>query len=677
MSQTNDAKKDDKKKDAVQDDNARKDDTPQLGHFLDYDRHWLEALELLKSQLEMKKKNRHFNTLDMFYYEKLGNSFGDLENEDYFNSRIANNLFYGLRTEFAVFPYTIPKSNLGLRRQKFMTCPMRVLYYAVGIYLVELSQQFLAHYKSPPHIHSYYGGDLTYDVKEGKLSRNYNSIFYKPQYQKFDKRLRQENENNTERKVIIRLDIQNYFDEFSVSILLDLLKRYLKPSMKISMCFDEITRSQLVSFFDFVASGSSGIPQLNNDVISSFIGNLLLVFGDLILDDKLFKNNGLVEDYAIIRFMDDIFISITFHGKNGNSSDNPTILNLRDSLNSLVTRIADCFYENLELRFNPKTEIFQLRDDSEKIKFQKSVKKVSRKFSHEIRIPDEENDQSLDSRLNKIFNALKELKSSSTAPHFQRSREVDDDEVLKAVYDKDVQHVLKKSTIKTSLQEIFMGPPKFDFELTNADPTPIIILIIACDDVRKNFEIHLRSKTHLTSSDIFLILSYLCQIEFTEKVCEHDRLLNRLKQNSQMKGIIEIYEEGWLLPELPGYYELTAEQILEIKQPYVIDQIRLRVLAEQKGEYSVALNHLLNEIHAICRELDCESKSSGRYEQPDVDAYLQKRDVSNLKRAQIENLFDRRNKSTVSHADPSASPLIKDEYFGFHDDVGECLKYLL
>ena len=52
-------------------------DMPQLGYFLDYDRHWLQALRLLKYQLKtkIKKKNRHFNTLEMFYYEKFEESF--------------------------------------------------------------------------------------------------------------------------------------------------------------------------------------------------------------------------------------------------------------------------------------------------------------------------------------------------------------------------------------------------------------------------------------------------------------------------------------------------------------------------------------------------------------------------------------------------------------------------
>ena len=57
-------------------------DTPQLGYFLDYKHHWVEALRLLKFQLEMKGENKHFNTLEMFYYEKLEEFFGILENED-------------------------------------------------------------------------------------------------------------------------------------------------------------------------------------------------------------------------------------------------------------------------------------------------------------------------------------------------------------------------------------------------------------------------------------------------------------------------------------------------------------------------------------------------------------------------------------------------------------------
>ena len=218
-------------------------DTPQFDYFLDYKCHWLQALDLLKYQLETKKENRHFNTLEMFYYEKLEKFFKRLESERYFNTRIVNNLFYGLK-EFAVVPYTRPKSNLGLRRYNFMTCPMRVLYYAVGLYLLELSQEYLQDYKSHEHIQANYGGKL--HLEAGKLNLNLNSIYYQPHYKKFRNRLRQEIKGNPQRKVIIYLDIANYFDELSIPKLLDLLEKRVKPSIQKRMRYDATTQAHEV-----------------------------------------------------------------------------------------------------------------------------------------------------------------------------------------------------------------------------------------------------------------------------------------------------------------------------------------------------------------------------------------------------------------------------------------------
>ena len=295
-------------------------DTPQLGYFLNYELHWMQALDLLKYQLKIKKNNRHFNTLEMFHYEQLEESFGKLEEEQYFNDKIANNLFYGLR-EFAVIPYTLPKSNLGLRRYKFMTLPMRVLYYAVGLYLLQLSKEYLEEYYQPHnYIHANYGANLRF-VEDDKLNLNLNSIYYQSHYQKFRGKVSWEKENDTRRKVMIRLDIENYYDELSISRLLDLLKRRVKPSIQREMHYDETTQTQLISFFDFVSSGTAGIPQSDNNVISSFIGHLFLVFGDLFLDDEIHKHSDLVNKHTIIRYMDDIYISITFKGQEGNLSN--------------------------------------------------------------------------------------------------------------------------------------------------------------------------------------------------------------------------------------------------------------------------------------------------------------------------------------------------------------------
>ena len=178
---------------------------------------------------------------------------------------------------------------------------------------------------------------------------------------------------------------------------------------------------------------------------------------------------------------------------------------------------------------------------------------------------------------------------------------------------------------KPHLRKIFRGSSGFDFQLVNVAPVPIIIMILMCGDVRKDFEKFLFSKTHLTSRDIFLSLSYFCQIGSTHN-CQTEltqsKLLELLKQDSQLKDIVEIIEVGELSPESPGYFDLTREQTLKVKEPYILEQIKLRILCEQKREYSVALNHLLNEIQATCHTLEGTTKKLKYYRQKQVIEFL-------------------------------------------------------
>ena len=351
-------------------------------------------------------------------------------------------------------------------------------------------------------------------------------------------------------------------------------------------------------------------------------------------------------------------------------------LDLRDKLNSLAPRISDCLYENLGLRLNPKTQLFDLEDERDRKKLEKNLKKVSQG----IEMADEESNESPISKIGKIIDRLKKLGDSPIAPHFQDPYELeeeeegeDEGEVLKEVYDKRVQQMLKIPEHKSSLQEIFMSSDSFNFELVNADPLPIIILMLACDDVPKKFEKFLFSKENLTSRDIHLILSYLCQIE-----CDRTKLklLKLLRQSPQMKEVMKIFEDS-SPPKLLGYYGLRAERVSKIAEPNVTEQIRLRVLCELKGEYSVALSHLLNEIHAICYVLDGVDSDPDKYTEKEVTKFLRIRKVPHKTHAQIRNLFDRRNKSPVSHANPIAWAVTKDEYMGYCSHVSDCLKHLL
>jgi hypothetical protein len=218
----------------------------------------------------------------------------------------------------------------------------------------------------------------------------------------------------------------------------------------------------------------------------------------------------------------------------------------------------------------------------------------------------------------------------------------------------------------------------FDFDHVQKYPQPILIVLLKEPSTAKRFRQFLLNKSHLTTRDVDLILQYLCQLDF-----QNWELLARLKQCAPMSRIMSILESTSLYADLPGYYELPGAKTMRLSQmPYVIEQVRSRILSERTESYSVALNHLLNEIHAICYELDnsSNSKDYNGYKADQVVNFLDTCKVSPEICIGIRNLFDRRNTNQVSH--PGSEEYVTwsvtaEDYRIYRAQVGECLASLL
>jgi AbiA family abortive infection protein len=633
--------------------------TSQLGYFLDY-RQWESAIQLLDYQLSLKPMNKHYNTLSMFYYENLSHSDKvRVHDKEYFDKKVANNLLYGLEREFAIHSYPIPKASLGLRKYRFLTYPMRIAYYSLGLYLLQLSQEFTRqYYSSHKHIHSYYGGALSIDEKSRAFQLRYESVWYKPHYQEFRKRVRRAVEGDTKNMIVIHMDIQNYFEEIGIPTLMGFLSDYIKPSIQKELRFDPITKGQITDFFGFMANGRSGIPQTDNDVISSFIGHLFLIFGDLLIDDEIQLNrSGVIKEYSIIRFVDDIYILLTFEGI--------SLAQKEVYISALASQIADCLYQKLGLRLNTKTKLYWMSKQSDIDDLLKGLKRVSPGYD----LSDEENKDAPLVKVDLILNELRNLKKSPLEPTFNSRGDLNA-EILKEVYDKGVSQLFARKDIARRIRQVFKD---FNFDLVIAQPKEIMIILLTDSSAAQRFKSFLLSKRNLTSRDVHLVLTYLCQTDF-----ESNELIELLRSTETMSGIFEIFSAASVPLSDSGYYSLSVNQILQIAGfPNVIEQIRLRVQAERKGEYSVALNHLLNEIHAICYRLDNRSINEKDYDVAKVAEFLAQKRVSHITCIKVRNLFDRRNKNPVSHADPIAWPVSRDEYLDYHGHVGVCLKSLL
>ncbi len=631
----------------------------KVGYFLDFV-FWENAVSLLGFQLSMKQGNRHFNKLSMFYYENLTQTYKrKVATQKYFTSKVENNLFYGLQNEFSIHSYPIPKANLGLRKYCFFTYPARVLCYSVGLYIVKLSQDFLQeHYFPHSQINSYYGGSLKFDSSQNKVVLKYDSVWYKKHYQDFRRQVRKHVQDEKNKKVVIHLDIQNYYEEIQVRNLVELLDHYVKPSIKKEMRFDAITQEQILNLFEYFTKKETGIPQFDNDITCSYIGYLYLVFADLRFDEELRKNSKDISTYFIDRYMDDIYITIEFSNSLKPAEQEVYVARIANTL-------ADVLYSEFGLRLNTKTQLYWLCQKYDEQKLLKSLKRTSPGYE----IPDDEDSQTPQGQLDRIFKQLERLKRRSLDPTFDDRSDLDD-EVLKQVYDKSVSALLQQPKNKDKIASIF---DEFNFDLVIAQPREILIILMKSSESSKNFSDFLLRKTSISSRDAHLVLSYLCQEEFDSKP-----LIRILKKNIHMKPIIDIYSRKNPSRTKPGYFDLTEKQIARISNnPNILEQIRLRIKAERRGHYSVALNHLLNEVHAICYVLESPSKKQKKYNAKDAVKFLNSKTIPHEVCVQVGNLFDRRNKNPISHADTLAWPVDRSEYLSYAEYVSTCLSHIL
>ena len=630
-----------------------------IGYFLNYEI-WQDALRLLNAHVDGQNSNKHFKTLSMIYYKKLGASVKDLEKAEFFEKYVKNNLFYGMESEFAIYPYVVPKSGLGLRNYKFFTYPMRAVYDSIGLYMFKLSDEFLTnYYRKNPNIRAFYGGGLYFENDRIVITKK--NIYFSSYYRSFRNEVRREIKTHKDKKVVIRIDIQNYYDEISIPILLEQFEQNYKDSEKANLKFDTTTKEQIEFFFRFLENDRRGIPQSDNNILSSIIGYLYLVFGDLLIDGELRKDPNIIEHYKIIRYVDDIFVSIKFKDTVDSNAQ-------KEYIEMIGTRISDLLFYKLGLRLNPKTRFFWLDNPKHLDELEASLKKVSPSYYSGL---EEIDDETLENKINNVFDELRKLKESSVEPEtFEHELS---DEILKEVFDKRVAQMLEKAGNKKRIRQVFKN---FDFNRVKEYPLPMIIIILKDQSVENAFREYLLHRQNITSKDVDLMLTYLCQIDFSD-----NEVLNLLKNYAPMSKIISKVTNPDLAHLQPGYYGLQNNQLQILTTlPDVIEQIRHRVFNERIASYSVALNHLLNELHGICYQIDGNGNKSKEYDANQVVQFLQAQGISHNICIGVRRLFDRRNTNQVSHpgsANFLAWSVSQSEYWQYHQIVSECLGILI
>ncbi|OWY22674.1 AbiA family abortive infection protein [Sphingobacteriales bacterium UPWRP_1] len=676
-------------------------------HFLDYNI-WCEAIKLLEAQIERKQHNKYYNNLSFFYYEKLASELELLKSKEYYNAKIANNLFYGLEKEFFAYNYTIPKTGVGLRKYAFFSLPMQVLYYAIGLYLVKLCQKLIEYNESTYHnINSFYGGKLYFD--KNKLVLNPKNLYYKNHYDEFKGIVLDELEklhSDSSNKVIIKLDIQNYFENIDIGILLNGILENNIPEKNKKMNFDQHTIDMISFYFKYLGEGEIGIPQSYSNIVSSYIGYLYLVFGDYTIYDSIYKiyEQGKIKYFRISRYIDDTYIILDFEeGTSKQIKSNITY--------DLINAIAEDYYTKFNLRFNKKLAVYLLEDeedeeieeikkgffsfyDGDEIFIEQPTKKEKKKKKNKKKDKKQEKtstinylpdlsalavsqDDSIKAKKDikapemfmNLMKLLPKLKDTTLVRVQEQADNPETKEVLQYVYDRNVFNLMSKPGIPEKLEEIFEN---FDWDLVRIFPKVFTILISLTKNAKEQFQNFWSEKQRITSFEADIIINYLAQNNF-----QNEDLLKKVATNPILKPIVSEFLNPVAIRQL-DYFDLPHSWILHFsKDPNVYEQIRLRVYHQLLKDYSIALNHLLNELHAICRLLDPEASAKGnRYDANCVVSFLTNAKLPPQNVGKIRNLFDRRNKNPVSH--PGGDNLVawgvsESEYLDYYKAVKACL----
>ena len=632
---------------------------PNLGYFLD-NRYWEDAYSLEEAKINFKQNNTHFKTLNIEYFSRIdGDKRKVIGDKEYFNSKVFRNLFYGMPNEFFYKRYVTPKSIYGLRNYTFISYSLNLVHNAIGLYLLDLSSEFFDNYYSKSQaIDSFYGGKIKY--QNNKINFKKKNIYYRSEYLEFRKKLT-ELTKDEQRKTVIRIDIQDFFDNIPVRYYLELLRNSIKYNELSKFKFDKVTINEIETFYRFVMNSKKGIPQIDNSIISSFISHTYLCFLDLELDD-LFKELE-YKDYNIIRYMDDIYL--IFNPKNTDSTSE----SLEEAID-LLTRIKDLTYYKFQLKINNKTAIYQLVDIEQKKKFFKATKNISilDEIEAPIDIEETHEEKPVEIIIEEIMKQLQIIKEGGVKLELEGD-EIDQN-ILQKIFEDKVNALLNKEKYRLRLENIFSE--NFNFDLVKINPLILTILVMKNVKTKDKYLKFLLEKKYLTSNDRALVIEGLRQLDFN-----HDPLFNLLSLDPSFSEVLELWRDDNvnLNLEYPGYFNLEFSKATYLLSDYsIIKQMELRVLNELNDDYSVALNHLVNEFQSICYNLD--NLGLKNYNAKSVEDFLRKKGMANSSCIDIRNMFARRNNNLISHSGDNeayGTPVDLKEYKKYKKAVEKCL----
>jgi len=634
-----------------------------MSWLINNEKYFLDAVFLLEKQIEFNYKSPLYIIHFDFFQRKYDRDSFKNENiiKKYFNTKIKNNIFYSISDDFYLYNYPVPKGIFWVRNYTFFSYELYLVYYSLWVYFFHLSSKLIEYKnlltKSLNENNSFY---LTYSGTKiwyiwDKINTNKPVFKYHEHYNDFYKNIKKYSNCKIKNKIIIKLDLQNFFDDIDLEIFLNFLDWNINNREDLE--FNDNMKKEILDFFNFIWF-KKWIPQSDENIISSYISDLFLLKSDFKIIDFL-KSEKI--NFSFFRYVDDMFFIF--------DEDNLWIYKEQPFL--LLQKFSDIIYNEVNIRLNKdKNSIFYLNDEEKWRSFLKEMKNISQ-ISHVIENDDE---WKIEHKVKDIFDTIKNIKKLPNKNRWtwflwtlEWSYKLNytnwDLNKLNNIFSKDKEWVnLLNIILKNNSKDFVKKFKWFNFNYINYIYKPLLALIETSKDYKKTFNIYKKFikfiyKKNLNSLfDIFLLSKYIIKYKFLFEKNEQKIL------NSKYSFLSLFYNKPVKITTNISWYYKNINLNINITE-----QIKYRIIYENSKDYSRAFSHLLNEFHSIIFDLD-KSKKIKDYKQDDVKKYLLWLwNISSNEIIEIWNFFDRRNKNNISHSNWFS--ITEDEYFKYKELV--------
>lgn len=259
-----------------------------------------------------------------------------ISSKDFYNNFIKSGAILHNNSVLKRSSNFILKNNGGFRDAQLLSPIMFLMLQAIG---VEICKRYSPQRKSDENIAAFYAGNFS-DRKS----------LYKSQYQEFSK---WNNYYAEEYPYFIKTDLSDYFSNIKFDKLLELINNNIQTKFK----FTPIQQKTIIDILNYCGDGK--FPLVQNSTASSFLATI--VYLDTI-DLKLgsfIKKLPNIEDYKLIRYVDDLYIWLKPKTKS----------NLNQEYNDIRAEYSSIL-NNYGLTLNTKkTGLYTASDIDEKLKW--------------------------------------------------------------------------------------------------------------------------------------------------------------------------------------------------------------------------------------------------------------------------------------------------------------------